>query len=408
MLRRKSNALRKVSLTGEDARPFHIRITVSEPKNANSPYQGTIEEWWISSEQIRIEVNAKGGMRQTVVIANGSRSEKDEGDYFPLWLRWFLDAVNDPIPNAAAWTGNEVTVDQLTLPDGRQSSACARAQSKIGSGERATDAFSNVCFDSDGRLASYQSPAYSVSFRNYKSFGKKQVAHELVGHPERGTTLVGKIEQLEELKAGSKDHLFDAIESHDDRFRSAHADSEQMERMIAVEPPIQWPTVHLGNTQGHLALYVSIDSEGNVREARPLKSENFELNNYAREQVMHWKFNPALDKDGKRLQLEGGIGFSFNTTIADHLLELTDGQVRALATKMVEPAWPSSGLERGQIVKLHISVNEKGKLAGMELQGVPPAASEPLMIAIREWRFQPLIQDGKPQYFNGTLDFTVK
>jgi hypothetical protein len=408
-----ADALRKVSLTGEGARPFHLRMTITEPKNSDSPFLGKIEEWWISPDQLRMQISEKGGMSQTVVITNGTRSEKDQGDYFPLWLRQFVDAVNDPVPNPAAWPGSEITIDQMTLEDGRKSDPCARTQSTIGSGERATDAFSTVCFDGDGRLKSYISPARSVFFRDYKGFGKKQIARELETIPERGISLVGKIEQLEELKSGSTDHLFDALDASDDRFRSVHADSEQMERLIAVEPPIQWPAVHsLGKQghllQGHLALYISVDSEGNVREAKSLYSDNFELNEAAKKQVMHWKLAPVLDKEGKPSQLQGGIGFAFDTTIADPWPELSDSQVRALAIKKVEPVWPESGVKYGQVIKLPIQVNEEGKLVGMNLQGMPAIASEPLRVAMREWRFQPLMKDGKPQYFEGTLEFIVK
>jgi len=41
-------ALAKGSLLGDGARPFHIYVSVSEPGNPASPYQGTIEEWWAS------------------------------------------------------------------------------------------------------------------------------------------------------------------------------------------------------------------------------------------------------------------------------------------------------------------------------------------------------------------------
>jgi hypothetical protein len=89
-------ALKKTLLTGEDARPFHIKITVSEPENRESPYQGTIEEWWESANKWRREVTAKNGMRQTIVFVDGKKTEKDEGEYFPLWLRNVVTAVLIP------------------------------------------------------------------------------------------------------------------------------------------------------------------------------------------------------------------------------------------------------------------------------------------------------------------------
>jgi hypothetical protein len=42
-------------------------------------------------------------MRQTIVVADGKKTERDEGDYFPLRLRGFVSATFDIIPDAAAW-----------------------------------------------------------------------------------------------------------------------------------------------------------------------------------------------------------------------------------------------------------------------------------------------------------------
>ncbi len=72
-------SLAEGSLLGEGAHPFHIRVSVSEPENVESPYSGTIEEWWASPSQWRREVTAKGGMRQMIVVADGKKTERGEG-----------------------------------------------------------------------------------------------------------------------------------------------------------------------------------------------------------------------------------------------------------------------------------------------------------------------------------------
>src|ERR1700739_4657558 len=81
-----SKALEKSTLAEPGAKPFHIRVVISEPANPGSPYQGTIEEWWLSPNQWRREVTAKDGMRQTVVVDDGKKTERDKGEYFPLGL----------------------------------------------------------------------------------------------------------------------------------------------------------------------------------------------------------------------------------------------------------------------------------------------------------------------------------
>jgi hypothetical protein len=59
-----TKALAKGSLTGEGAGPFHIRVEISEPENPQSPYQGTLEEWWTSPDQWHREVTSKECDRQ--------------------------------------------------------------------------------------------------------------------------------------------------------------------------------------------------------------------------------------------------------------------------------------------------------------------------------------------------------
>jgi len=128
-----AKALEVGALTAKGLKPFHIRMVVSEPENPESPYQGTIEEWWSSPEQWRRVVTSKDGMHQIIVMAQGKKTESDQGDYFPLWLRNFVTALFDPIPDAAAWTASGMTIDQITMPNGAKSDACARAEFKIGS-----------------------------------------------------------------------------------------------------------------------------------------------------------------------------------------------------------------------------------------------------------------------------------
>jgi hypothetical protein len=304
-------ALKKVSIAGEDARPFHIRVLISEPGNPQSSYRGIIEEWWVSENQWRREVTAEGGMKQTIVVVNGKRTEHDEGVYYPLWLRSFETAIFDPIPDAAAWEASGITIDQITMPNGVKSDACARVKSKIGTGDRATDAFSNICFDGEGRLKFIGSPRFSMEFHDYRGFEKKQVARNLVQDPEPGTKLIGQVSQLEGGTKWMDAALFTPLPTSEDRFRTIQVSSQQLEELTANNPPVAWPAGHSGNAHGQLAMYISVDAEGQIREAWPLNSDNAGLEDPARDQVRQWKIKPAIDQAGNHVQIDGGLGFSF-------------------------------------------------------------------------------------------------
>lgn len=308
-----SKAIATDSLTSAGSHPFHIRVVISEPENPQSPYQGSIEEWWSSSMQWRREVKAKGGMHQTIIVAGGKVSERDEGDYFPLWLRNFVTAIFDPVPNASAWTAGGVSIEESQLPNAYNSNTCVRTKSKIGTGIRTTDAFSVICFDGDGRLSSVVSPRYSMSFNHYRKFGAKQVPFALGDVPEPGTEIGGEVVNLEELSSPANGDLFTSLSSNDSRFDSAELNAEKLEELTARNPQLVWSMPHSGNLRGNLALYVSIDAEGHVREAWPLNSDNAGLDDPVREQVRKWSVTPVKDSGGKPIQADGPLGFRFET-----------------------------------------------------------------------------------------------
>lgn len=410
-----NKALKKVSLTGEDARPFHIRVNISEPENPQSPYQGSIEEWWVSQNQWRREVTAKGGMKQTVVVVDGKKTERDEGDYYPLWLRGYEIALFDPIPDAAAWTASGITIDQITMPNGAKSDVCARAKSKIGTGNRATDAFSNVCFDDEGRLKFIGNPRFSMEFHDYRGFGKKQIARKLANDPEPGTALVGEVTLLEGGTAWMQTALFTPLTMNDERFRTISVSAEQLEQLTANNLPVAWPPVHSGNVRGSLGMYISIDTEGQVREAWPLNADNAGLEDPARDQVRQWKIKPVKDAAGNPVQIDGGLGFSFETVIGDPLPVLSNEEARQLAIYVVEPKLPSHLLPPGTRYRVKVSVNEQGKVTGgaegdTEIPGTikAPGGMFQIMTALFEWRFNPLIRNGKAQYFQAELVFVAQ
>lgn len=162
-------------------------------------------------------------------------------------------------------------------------------------------------------------------------------------------------------------------------------------------------------------MYISADAQGQVREAWPLNSDNAGLEDSAREQVKKWKLKPAVDSSGNRVQVEGGLGFSFQTTTADPITVLSDQEARQLAVRTVEPKFPP-GTPAGTRYRVRIAVNEKGMVTGgatgdTEVPGTikpPGTALFPIMMAVENWRFRPLTKDGKPQYFFAELVFVVK
>ena len=139
-----------------------------------------------------------------------------------------------------------------------------------------------------------------------------------------------------------------------------------------------------------------------------LNSDNAGLEDPAREQVRKWTLKAAVDRSGNRVQVDGGLGFTFLTSIEDALPQLTNEDVRKLATKIIEPTWPAGSVHSGDVIQAEVSVNEQGKLAGMGFTKTPIAVQGAVINALQQWTFLPLIRNGKPQYFHGTVEFRVK
>lgn len=404
------------SLTGVDSRPFHIHMIVSEAGNPQSHYQGSIEEWWASPTKWRREVASEGGMRQTIVVAAGSKSEQDQGDYFPLWLSNFVTALFDPVPNELAWTGSGLTIETTQLPNAYNSDTCERTSSKIGTGNRATAAFSVICFDGNGRLSSIVSPRYSMSFNHYQEFGDKQIPFAMGDFPEPGTRIVGDVIQLEDLSNAVNDELFTPLPSNERRFYSTELSAEKLEALTAGDPQIVWPVVRTGNLSGNLAMYVSIDAQGQVREAWPLNSDNAGLDDPARDQVKKWTIIPVKDSEGNPVQVDGALGFRFETAITNPIPVLSDAEARQLAIKTAEPEFAPGVVRSGTRYRVRIGVDEHGAVTGIaggdtKVPGTIKASEPyivPIMIAVREWHFRPLIKEGVPQVFFAELVFTIR
>jgi len=308
------HALRQSSLTGTNAKPFHLKVHLLESTNPPSPYQAEIEEYWVSPQQWRRTLDTPD-FKQSLIVNGDQTSEQNTGDYYPLWLKSFVTGIFDSVPNADQWNKLDAKITQITLPNGQRSDACARMKFKIGSDTVSNDAFANVCFDGAGLLNFVGSPGYSMEFHDYKRFGEKMIARRYQDDPEPGTELVAKVVLLEELKKPDMT-LFSIGQPTppEERLQSIYVSQATIENAAEGQPALTWPTVQSGKTAGVLSMYVSVDRQGHVREAYPLNSDNAGLQDAARDQLLKWKLKPMV-VNGVPVQAEAGLTFRFETTL---------------------------------------------------------------------------------------------
>jgi len=95
-------AVEKSTLDQPGTNPFRLKAVLAPTRDADngSNRTGEVEIWWASPTQWKREVRSPEFHQ--VAIRNGSQEwQKNEGDYFPEWLREIAVALIDPIPASA-------------------------------------------------------------------------------------------------------------------------------------------------------------------------------------------------------------------------------------------------------------------------------------------------------------------
>jgi TonB family protein len=426
------HALEQSALTGENAKPFHLKVHLFESTNPPSPYRAEIEEYWVSPQQWRRSIDTPE-FKQTLIMNGDQITEQNTGDYYPLWLKSFITGIFDPVPNADQWNKLDAKISQITLPSGQHSDACARMKFKVGSDTVNNDAFANVCFDGAGLLKFVGSPSYSMEFHDYQRFGKKMVARRYQDDPEPGTELVANVVLLEELK--KPDGTLFAIgqpTAPEQRLQSVVVSQATIEQAAEGQPTLAWPPVQSGKTTGLLSMYVSVDRQGRVREAYPLNSDNAGLQDAARDQLLKWKLKPMAAK-GVPVQAEAPLTFRFETTLAINAAQPTgqansaaataSGAVPPLAVRVSPgvlqgflvddptPVYPPEAKQnhiQGKVV-LALTIDKAGTAKDIRVLTSPDQTlTDSAIAAVSRWRYRPYQLNGSPVDVQSTVEVNFK
>ena len=299
-------SMEKCQLTYPGATPFHLIANLVESTNRNSSYHAEIVEDWISPSKWRREIHSPGFSQQIVVNGNAT-FERDDGDYYPYWLKNFIVALFNPLP----------MLDQLKQLDRRV--ADPRVKDDLNT---CLDLHFNIgraifCFEGrEPRLESVFTPDYFAEFKDYKKFGRKMIARQIVDDPEPGTTLTATIKELGELSRTDESlYAIDHPTPPEEQINSVRVDESELRALALDSTEIHWPTVGKNPTTGRCGLIISVDRTGRTREVWPGGCDNSDLEDELRKQVSKWRFKPAVS-NGIPVQVESFLTFTFNTQLA--------------------------------------------------------------------------------------------
>jgi hypothetical protein len=399
------HAVEQSQLTLPGSLPFHLKATIGEAGNPHSDYRADVEEYWLSPTKWRRTIQSPGFSQ--VLIVNGDKvSEQNTGDYYPFWLHDLVTAIFDPLPMLEQVKRLAGRVD---LPsDSPQSTACLNLQTHSGVPPAQSTLQLSFCFrGKDGLLKAVSTPGYRAEFQDYRPFGGKQVARRIILSPRPGTTISAEIVELQ-AAANADEQLFfvDQPTPPAQMLKNVEVGEDTARRIIVDAPDLKWPVVRRGKASGQLALYISADRSGHVREAWLVGSDNPEVSDAARDQVLRWRFQPYVN--GVPMQMESVLTFIFASTL-DPVPVLNDSQARKLATRVVEAQAPPGKPSARKTFTLRVSVDEQGKVVGVQN---PNNVSSRLFTAgnraLRQWSFRPYTHDGKPDIFDADITFKVR
>ncbi len=313
-------AIQQSQITVPGSKPFRlVAKTFESTDRDNDSHDAMIEEYWVAPDKWRRIVKA-ADFSEVLVVNGDKTSETLTGDYYPNWLRQFVNGIfapGAPLQGVDISKSTDIPTAYFTRDGSLHiadigSEVCRRFGSLASNPPVTNTVFSTYCFN-DGLLESVGKPDYDISYKNYKKFGDKKVARKLGEYIEPGTELEADITELRELPVPADESLF-AVDHVSRPLRTVVVSEASVRRLLVSAPDIKWPTLTSGRASGTLSIYIVIDRQGHVRETLGLNSDNPFMTDAARQQVMKWQFRPAAN-DGEPVQVESILTFGYNTTI---------------------------------------------------------------------------------------------
>lgn len=311
-----SGAVRKAveqsTLDEEGTRPFHLhaRVAPSLDRDKSSGRTGEVELWWQSPQHWRREVRTNG-FHQVEIVNGAGDWQKNDGDYFPEWLREIAVALVRPVP---------IPTDQLLT---RVKSAEVRhipMSGQINVDWDQIGAPGNEQVNGKGYLAFYEKsgmlfytggPGWDGMYKDFADFHGRQVARTVSGGSPEVTSKIDVLEDLAATPAG----FFDAEGPGRDPapIRTVVLSEAELRAQLATNVEFRWPTVLDGPFEGIVRTSFVLDRTGQIREMGEPVSDNPGLRNAAAQQFQKLQFQPVV-RDGVPVQAIAEFSVPFKTS----------------------------------------------------------------------------------------------
>jgi Gram-negative bacterial TonB protein C-terminal len=309
MTGRVRRAVERSTLDQPGTKPFHLKAVLapSFERDKDCNRRGEVEFWWASPTRWRREVRSPE-FQQIELVDGGRDWQKNEGDYFPEWLRQIAVALVRPVPDLKQVLGWVKTAEVRSLMGqtnivwdtvGNEEDEQEELRGGVG------------LMDSTGLLIHGGGPGWGFRGQDYQDFHGRMVARMVsVGTPEV-TARVVVLEDLGKVPAG----LFDAkAQGEDEMWLTTVAIGEMdLRKNLLPSEAVSWPTLEEAPLEGRVTAGIVVDREGKVRELETVEADNPGVIEAATEAFTAMRFRPYL-VDGVPVQVVARMRMPFKAT----------------------------------------------------------------------------------------------
>jgi hypothetical protein len=388
-------------------KPFHAVLTTSNPNNAASAYNATVEVFWNNKKSYRTVITSPT-FSQTRIVQGDAIEEHNTGDFYPPWLQNYVTALLNPLhlPNAF-----QNATGQIFL--GEHMRSCIRHEDKPG-GITNDLTYASICFaGNQPHLDSMTDFTYSMSFSDYQPFEKKQIPRAYEGEMDGRDPIIGRFTTLEPL-ANPNPAIFTITTTTPpaERIETTPVSTLQEESMLEHADNSPWPPVRDGKAEGYMIVYAVTDRTGQVRSAHKYNSDNAELEDAGVARALHYKFKPLLI-DGVPQQMAMPLVLHFSSRIADPKPIVTGDTIKDYVSGCGTADLPTGLLPKGTPFHIRYLISEEGKVyeesfpEANDAVQIPQALLNPAWGSLRTCHFHPYLRDGKPTEYFVLFTFTA-
>jgi Gram-negative bacterial TonB protein C-terminal len=305
---RVKKAVERNTLDQPGMKPFHLKaiLAPSFDRDKASGRSGEVEIWWVGPDKWRREVRSPK-FHQIEIVNGGKVWQKNDGDYFPEWLRETAVALVKPVPDLDkllkyAKAGEEKTLMGQTHVSWVEMGSDGTVSKGIGAG---------IYLGANG-ISFASGLGYDAGLEEVADFHGRSIAHKVTSGGG-GAEVTARVTVLEDLKDATP-QLFDSGPNASDPILETRLVDEVAEREnLLPEDVAGWPPLEQGPLEGVLIAKVVIDREGKIRDVGGVLSDNPGLNDAARERIVSMRFKPFL-LDGVPVQVVTTMTMPFKTT----------------------------------------------------------------------------------------------